>query len=629
MKTLLVAINAKYIHSNLAVHSLMTYAKSKCVYDTEIKIAEYTINNEIDNIIDNIYMEKPDVLAFSCYIWNIEFVYKIVREIKKLLPEVSVWLGGPEATYNSVALINEFEEIDIIMKGEGEETFLKLVELYEKCIVENSSKEGAMAAISEGLRNIAGITSRVSDNVCREPMNMSDIPFPYYSIENFNNRIIYYESSRGCPFSCSYCLSSVEKKLRFRDIEIVKEELKFFLDNKVVQVKFVDRTFNAKKSHAMSIWQYILENDNGITNFHFEIAADLIDEEELDLLSKMRPGLVKLEIGIQSVNETTISEIKRKMDIEKVRKVVDKINSFKNIHQHLDLIAGLPKETLADFIHSFNTVYGFRAQELQLGFLKVLKGSYMHDMKNEYGISHREFPPYEVLYTKWMNYEDILRLKNVEEMLECYFNSGQFPMSIRHLENCYEEPFKLYEDLYKYYEKHYDVSMKHNRLSRYEMLLEFYRDCVDDENKDEEMFIVCLTFDVYLRENAKKRPEYGMDMSKYKNLIKAYAKQEEISKSEHIEIISDKIYNKLDLEMLSFVEEKETSCIKEPINIEIEDVKPVINNLNGDKNIYEECLNRKTISNNYMVVFDYSYKSPLTNQCKVKIFKVIYEQKES
>ena len=626
MKILLVAINAKYIHSNLAVYCLKSYTEHFCKNDKmNIEIAEYTINNEVDDIINNIYLEKPDVLAFSCYIWNIEYVSKVLTEIKKILPNVRIWLGGPEASYNGNELMEKHSEIDVIIKGEGEETFKELTELFEEAYGSNSGNinedsesmavdisEYIAADINMGLYNIKGIDyrtigdGRLRSNAMRNPINMDDIPFPYKELSDFENRIIYYESSRGCPFSCSYCLSSIEKKLRFRSIELVKKELQFFLDNKVPQVKFVDRTFNCKKSHAMDIWQYILEHDNGITNFHFEIAADLIDEEELVLLQKMRPGLIQLEIGVQSVNEDTIEEIKRKMDIDKVKSVVDRINSFGNIHQHLDLIAGLPKENLNDFIHSFNTVYNFKPQELQLGFLKVLSGSYMHEQKENYGIAYREFPPYEVLYTNWMSYEDILLLKSVEEMVECYFNSAQFTLSLAELQNYYEEPFKMFEELGNYYKEHFNSEIKHSRIARYNILLDFYKERIIEG--DIASFIHCLTFDVYLRENAKKRPDYAMDMGIYKDLIKTYAKQENLMRSEHIEVIDTGVYDKIQWQLISDVEFLSECKLIEPIAIE-----GTVDNEERYK---------------YLVIFDYSYKNPLTHQCKVKVVKVNYDKKE-
>ena len=266
-------------------------------------------------------------------------------------------------------------------------------------------------------------------------MDLSSIPFIYKDLSEFKNRIIYYESSRGCPFSCSYCLSSIDKKLRFRDTETVKKELQFFIDNKVPQVKFVDRTFNCKHDHAMAIWKYINEHDNGVTNFHFEISADLLREEELQEMSTMRPGLIQLEIGVQSTNPDTIKAIHRTMDFEKLKGIVDRIHSFGNIHQHLDLIAGLPYEDYDSFRHSFNDVYALKPQQLQLGFLKVLKGSHMMEMCREYGIVYKTQEPYEVLSTKWLDYDHVLKLKTVENMVEVYYNSGQFQNTLEYLSN--------------------------------------------------------------------------------------------------------------------------------------------------------------------------------------------------
>ena len=291
----------------------------------------------------------------------------------------------------------------------------------------------------EYLCGIKGISYRkhdgeIEENQWREIMDLSKVPFVYEDMDEFRNKIIYYETSRGCPFSCSYCLSSVDKCLRFRDLKLVKKELQFFLDNEVPQVKFVDRTFNCKHDHALEIWRYIAENDNGITNFHFEISADLLNEEELALLGTMREGLVQLEIGVQSTNPKTIGEIKRTMRFEKVSDAVKRVNAGRNIHQHLDLIAGLPYEDYESFGKSFNDVYALSPEQLQLGFLKVLKGSYMEEHTEEYGLVYKSLPPYEVLYTKWLSYEDVLKLKRIEEMVEVC-DRGQFSYTLEHLGN--------------------------------------------------------------------------------------------------------------------------------------------------------------------------------------------------
>lgn len=601
MKILLVAINAKYIHSNLAIYSLKTYANRE-----EIELCEYTINNLVDEILDDIYAKKPDILAFSCYIWNKEYVEKLMVEIKKVLPNVLIWAGGPEAYYNSVEMLLKYKELDLVIKGEGEVTFKELCDYYIDRMDKDSNLQVINCEHNENtlfdetdvfLRNVKGIDfrnsySQIVINPNREAMDMSQIPFPYRDMKDFANKIVYYESSRGCPFSCSYCLSSVEKTLRFRNIDLVKEELKFFLDNNVSQVKFVDRTFNCKKTHAMEIWKFISENDNGITNFHFEVAADLIDDEQLKLISKMRDGLIKLEIGVQSTNEKTIEEIHRSMKLDKLKKVVASINSYNNTHQHLDLIAGLPFEDLESFKKSFDDVYYMRPKELQLGFLKVLSGSYMYDNKDAYEIKYKQYPPYEVLSTKWISYEDILLLKGVEEMVEVYFNSGQFVFGLNFIENFFETPFNMFYELSKYYEEHYSRSVKHSRITRYTQLISFMEERIgiDELNK----LKILLTFDIYLRENAKSRPEFAKDNSVYKEDIKYVAKSLGLRKDEHIEVLSKEEFEIVPLEELSSIVYVEYG----------DDVK--------------EFLEEK---DNVFIVFDYEYKNVITNQCKIKICK--------
>ena len=364
MKILLAACNAKYIHSNLAVYDLKAYSSD---YDEHVILREYTINQPKDEILKDIYSSGADVVCFSCYIWNISFVRELIRDLVKILPKTAFWAGGPEVSYDAEKFLTEMPEMTGVMVGEGEKTFHDLLEFYI---------DG-----KDSLEEVSGIAYRTGDKIIhngwRELMDLSAIPFVYEQLEKFENRIIYYESSRGCPFSCSYCLSSIDKKLRFRDLELVKKELQFFLDHRVPQVKFVDRTFNCKHEHAMTIWKYILEHDNGVTNFHFEISADLLREEEMELMSQMRPGLIQLEIGVQSTNPETIRAIHRHMDLKKLEHCVNRVHSFRNIHQHLDLIAGLPYEDYDTFHQSFNDVYQMKPDQLQLGFLKVLKGSLM------------------------------------------------------------------------------------------------------------------------------------------------------------------------------------------------------------------------------------------------------------
>lgn len=496
MNIILTAVNAKYIHSNLAVYSLRSYAKP---YLDEVEIAEYTINQTVDFILMDLYKRKPDILCFSCYIWNIEYVKEIIAEIHKLLPQMPIWLGGPEVSYDAVQFLELYPQVTGIMKGEGEETFLEVLDYYHE-------KKKDLSAVA-GLTYREG--SQIKENPWRSVMDLSKVPFVYQDIDTFVNKIIYYESSRGCPFSCSYCLSSVDKCLRFRNLALVKKELQFFLDHKIPQVKFVDRTFNCNQKHAMAIWSYIYEHDNGVTNFHFEVAADILTEEEISLLQKMRPGLVQLEIGVQSTNPNTITEIHRKMDFKKVARIVQQINSGENVHQHLDLIAGLPHEGLDSFQKSFDEVYAVRPEQLQLGFLKVLKGSYMSEHQEEYGLIHKEKPPYEVLSTKWLSYDDILVLKYVEEMVETFYNSGQFSNTIEYLESYFSSAFEMYDQMGRFYEKQGYHKRSHSRIGRYEILLEFIKTAVPKKSLD--FFQELLTFDLYLRENVKNRPDFAGD----------------------------------------------------------------------------------------------------------------------
>lgn len=523
MKILLAACNAKYIHSNLAVYDLKAYSSD---YDKEVFLREYTINQPKDEILKDIYGSGADVVCFSCYIWNISFVRELIRDLAKILPETAFWAGGPEVSYDAEKILTEMPEVTGVLVGEGEKTFHDLLEYY----IDGKGSLG----------EIRGIAYRdgeeIRHNGWRELMNLSEIPFVYQHLEEFENRIIYYESSRGCPFSCSYCLSSIDKKLRFRDLELVKKELQFFLDHKVPQVKFVDRTFNCKHEHAMAIWKYILEHDNGVTNFHFEVSADLLRDEEMDLMAKMRPGLIQLEIGVQSTNPETIRAIHRHMDLDKLERCVDRVHSFRNIHQHLDLIAGLPYEDYDTFHRSFNDVYQMKPDQLQLGFLKVLKGSLMQEEAEKYGIVHKEKEPYEVLSTQWLPYGDVLKLKAVESMVEVYYNSGQFQHTLEYLVPLAKDAFTFYESLGAFYEKKGYSEISHSRMRRYEILLEYLQEETDVsvEKASQKML-----YDLYLREKLKKRPSFAPDQKVYETAIWDYRKANHIPKTAHIEVFAD------------------------------------------------------------------------------------------
>ena len=523
MKILLAACNAKYIHSNLAVYDLKAYSSD---YDEHVILREYTINQPKDEILKDIYSSGADVVCFSCYIWNISFVRELIRDLVKILPKTAFWAGGPEVSYDAEKFLTEMPEMTGVMVGEGEKTFHDLLEFYI---------DG-----KDGLEEISGIAYRTGDKIIhngwRELMDLSAIPFVYEHLEKFENRIIYYESSRGCPFSCSYCLSSIDKKLRFRDLELVKKELQFFLDHRVPQVKFVDRTFNCKHEHAMTIWKYILEHDNGVTNFHFEISADLLREEEMELMSQMRPGLIQLEIGVQSTNPETIRAIHRHMDLKKLEHCVNRVHSFRNIHQHLDLIAGLPYEDYDTFHQSFNDVYQMKPDQLQLGFLKVLKGSLMQKEAEVYGIVYKEKEPYEVLSTNWLTYGEVLKLKMVESMVEVYYNSGQFWHTLEYLVPFEKDAFTFYEKLGSFYEKKGYSEISHSRMRRYEILLEYLQEETDVPT---EVAAQKMLYDLYLREKLKKRPVFAPDQKQYETAVWNYRKNNQVSKTAHIEVFEN------------------------------------------------------------------------------------------
>ena len=520
MKILLAACNAKYIHSNLAVYDLRAYASA---YQEHILLREYTINQTKDEILKDIYLTGADVVCFSCYIWNISFVKDLLCDLHKILPETKFWAGGPEVSFDAEAFLRKTPQMTGVMIGEGEKTFLELVHYYV-------DGEGSLTEIP-GIVYHDG--EEIYNNGWRELTDLSEIPFVYEQLKDFENKIIYYESSRGCPFSCSYCLSSIDKKLRFRDLELVRRELQFFLDHRVPQVKFVDRTFNCRHEHAMEIWRYILEHDSGVTNFHFEISADLLRDEEIQLMSKMRPGLIQLEIGVQSTNTDTIHAIHRHMDLVKLERSVAKIHSFGNIHQHLDLIAGLPYEDYNTFHRSFNDVYEMKPDQLQLGFLKVLKGSLMEQEAQKYGILHKEKEPYEVLSTNWLSYREILKLKRVESMVEVYYNSGQFQNTLEYLVPQFEDAFIFYEKLGTFYEEKGYSEISHSRMRRYEILLEFLK---EETQIDAETAAQYMLYDLYLRERLKKRPSFAADQKPYESAVWAYRKEHRISRTAHIEV---------------------------------------------------------------------------------------------
>ena len=587
MRFLLCGINAKYIHSNLAIFSLKAYADRKKIPEAEIILKEYTINNYVEDILQDLYEEKADVVIFSCYIWNISFVRELAAELKKVSPDVKIWAGGPEVSYAANKFLMENPAFDLIMQGEGEEVFSELIRLTveKKCRIKDVYKQSeskkvlswivekrysierkqavkeekdiedkyfagednvyptnyidmsklqklqgiavrdfsGKAALGNAESNIGNKTKIINTGFATL-MDMDTIPFVYEDFHLFEHKILYYETSRGCPFCCSYCLSSVDKTVRFRSLPIVKKELDAFLEAKVPQVKFVDRTFNCNRQRAIDIWSYLVEHDNGITNFHFEISSDLLGEEELELFAKMRPGLIQLEIGVQSTNGETVDAIHRHMDLDKLFHYVDRVHELGNIHQHLDLIAGLPYENYERFGCSFDDLYAHEPDQLQLGFLKVLKGTMMEEEVKKYSILYRNQPPYEVLGTKWLSYDEIILLKGVEELVELYYNSGQYTLTLKYAVPFFESPFRFYEMFSAWYRGKGYHKLNHNRLEKYNILREFLREHIDENEWD--TLDEIMLYDMYLRENVKGRPAWAKDTAQYKKEWKALYREQ-------------------------------------------------------------------------------------------------------
>ncbi|MDR2940410.1 MAG: B12-binding domain-containing radical SAM protein [Clostridiales bacterium] len=484
MDFLLVSLNAKYIHSCLALYSLKSYINDE---NANIIIKEYTINNTIESIVADIYRTKIKIVCFSLYIWNIEQSLDVINMLKKAAPEISIIAGGPEAD----GVIGS-PNIDIAVLGEGEITFSRLVSyfLYGQLSLQSikgaSYKQGGQVFINEGADAVA----------------LDDIPFVYKSLLGFEDRIIYYEASRGCPFNCQYCLSSAMPGVRYLSLGRVFSDLSFFLDNTVKQVKFVDRTFNSNPDLAYKIWGFLIENDNGHTNFHFEVAADLLTEKQLCLLKKARKGLFQFEAGVQSTNKETLEAIKRKTDLNKLFDNVRKLKSYGNIHQHLDLIAGLPYENFASFKKSFNDVAALRPGQLQLGFLKVLKGAGI--IGSGFEIVYNEKAPYEVIFTKWLSYDDILALKMIEEAVELFYNSNRFENSLNYIIKFFDTPFDFFYQLGQYWLNNSFNLKKHNKLFMNTALFEFGETV---SGLDMGLFKDLIKFDILLNENIKSFPD--------------------------------------------------------------------------------------------------------------------------
>lgn len=514
MKVLLAAVNAKYIHSNLAIYSLKA---NSGIYESQIQLMEYSINQYPEEIFRDLYQQKADVICFSCYIWNIGIVEQVAGWISQIAPQTRIWLGGPEVSFDVKERLERCAFLEGVMFGEGEDTFREMMAVWN-----GESEIADVKGIGYRQKSSDG---KICLNPPRDFVDMSRLNFVYTKPEDFKNKIIYYETSRGCPFQCSYCLSSVEKKVRFRDVELVKSELQQFIDWEIPQVKFVDRTFNCKREHSMEILKFIQAQDKGKTNFHFEVTADLLTEEELDFMATLRPGLIQLEIGVQSTCPETLKEIRRYVDFDKLSHIVRRIHAGNNIHQHLDLIAGLPYENLERFKQSFNDVYALQPEQFQLGFLKVLKGSYMREKAEDYGLVYRPEPPYEIMATKWLSYDDVLVLKGVEEMVEVYYNSRQFENSLEWLEKKFDSAFEMYDSLARWYEAQGLNGFNHSRMARYDILLNFVKALFNIE--EIKIFTQILTYDLYLRENVKSRPNWASKQDPYTAAYVEFFRNEE------------------------------------------------------------------------------------------------------
>ena len=584
MKFLLTAVNAKYIHSNPAIYSLRAYAGA--AYEQHIELAEYTINHSLQSILTGIYEKKPDVIGFSCYIWNIRMIEELLEELPKIMPRVPIWVGGPEVTYRAAEFLEQHPSVQGVMVGEGEATFLEVLRYYLEEPISLSQIAGIVYRDEKG---------RIIQNEPRELTNLDRLPFLYHNLEPFTNRIIYYETSRGCPYRCSYCLSSIDKTVRLRSFSVVREELQFFLDHQVTQVKFVDRTFNCNRKHAMDIWQYLIEHDNGVTNFHFEIEADILSEEELVLLAKARPGLFQMEIGVQTANPETLHEIRRTARLDRIEHAVAQLKRAGNIHVHLDLIAGLPFEDYESFGHSFDTVYAMEPEQLQLGFLKVLWGSYMQEKAKDYELKYLTTSPYEVLSTKWLSYGDVVRLKRVEEMVELYYNSNQFTTTLPLLEAFFARPFEMYQALADFYEDNGYFVTTPSRIYRYQVLLDFILSIAPGEHLA--YFKEALTYDIYLRENAKSRPDFAPDLQEYKNVITDFYREEA---ENHRFLPESSQYDARQLQRMTHLEVLQYPVFSKEKMAELK---------NG---LWEK-------EESYFVLFDYASRNPLTYEARVVV----------
>lgn len=502
-KIVLAGINSQYVHLNLAVRYLKKYVEANS--DLKIEIYETNINNQVFNIIKDIYELNPDKIIFSTYIWNKEYIVEIVKELKKVLPNVEIILGGPEVSYKWEKFMANMPEVDALLLGEGENVLLNFLTKEED--------------------KVLGVVSRKNDEIVFngiEPIieNLDIVPFPYedWELED-KTKIFYYESSRGCPFSCSYCLSSIDKTVRYYSLDRVKKDLKRFLDSPIKLLKFVDRTFNLRKERYMEIWKFLLENYREGITFHFEINANIFDDETLDFLEKVPKGYFQFEIGVQSINSETMVAIKRNNILDKLAHNVRRIS--RNIHLHLDLIAGLPYETYDIFKNSFNYVYNLKPEMIQLGFLKLLKGTQMYDEVEKYQYKYYSRPPYEVFSNKFISFGELVKLKNLEKMLDYYYNSEKFRYTCDFvINNNFDTPFAFFEKIADYYDKKGYLKISHKEVALFNILYDFY---VENNLKDLDIFVEFLKYDYLALGKPGSYPEWlksNKDSELHNQLIK-------------------------------------------------------------------------------------------------------------
>ncbi|MCC0703961.1 B12-binding domain-containing radical SAM protein [Clostridioides sp. ES-S-0049-02] len=581
MKILLTTLNSKFIHTNLAIRYLKEFVRNLL----EVDMKEYTINNDLDYILKDIYKNEYDIILFSTYIWNIGDIVKLCDNLKKIRPNTKIALGGPEVSYDSYEAMKKYDFVDYILYGEGELIFRELV-LHLK-----GKKE---------IKSVDGLVYRQGcEIIVNKPMellqNLDEIPSPYENLnpKEYENRIVYYESSRGCPFNCQYCLSSTIPGLRYFSLDRIKRDLKALIDARVSQIKFIDRTFNANKKVAMEIMDFLMKNDNGYTTYHFEVTAYLIDDKMLEFLADCKEGLFQFEIGVQSTNEKTLDAVGRRDDFKKLSHVVQTVASYRNIHQHLDLIAGLPYEDYESFENSFNDVFNLGIEHLQLGFLKMIKGTGMRKVADEHGFKYKDYAPYEFLYNNYISYEETLKLKDIEDVLERYYNSKNFVLSMRYIIGKFykQSPFKFFETFAKYFDEngYFDLAQGKNQL--YKILLDFYNEKI---NIDNDVFNDILKYDYISLGKTSNIPQFfnKLDVDDFKNRCHVFL-QDNDNLSTYLPNFVDKpakhIIKYVHFEPFKF----NIVDLKNNINTEIREEENIVLFEYDDKKIFEKSKTHK------------------------------------